>query len=190
MALFVSSMILCGWLRTSLPARRTGERGDRRRAPGSTTAPAVGLLVVGCAVALTGCTAGPADAPPAGPTAPAPAPTDQPPAQASPAPTLAALPDPATSNEPVVAVTATRGPAAVDTVELHPGRLWITLDCIADDGPGDLALILEPGPRFDLECPTDEVYLTRNLDQDHLGGPTSVRVETGPDVRWSLLVEQ
>lgn len=109
---------------------------------------------------------------------------------AAPAPTLATLPDPATSGRPVVTVTATRGPAALGTVDLRPGQLWISLDCVAGDGPGQLAVILGSGLRFDLECPADEVYLTRNLDEDHPGGPTGIRVETGPDVRWNLLIEQ
>ncbi|WJK38185.1 hypothetical protein O7608_16845 [Solwaraspora sp. WMMA2056] len=119
-----------------------------------------------------------------------PAPPVRPSVTAAPAPTLAALPDPATSARPVVAVTATRGPATLGTVELHPGQLWISLDCVADDGPGQLAVILESGSRMDIDCPGDEVYLTRNLDQDHPGGPTGIRVEAGPDVRWNLLIEQ
>ncbi|WP_326552909.1 hypothetical protein [Micromonospora sp. NBC_01813] len=155
------------------------------RSPAGTRVPA--LLALGCLLVLGACTSSSTGAPQPGAV---PAPPVRPSVTAAPAPTLAALPDPATSNRPVVAVTATRGPAAVGTVDLRPGRLWISLDCVAGEGPGELALILEPGPRFDLECPADEVYLTRNLDQDHLGGQTSIRVETGPGVRWNLLVEQ
>ncbi|WFE29279.1 hypothetical protein O7623_08855 [Solwaraspora sp. WMMD791] len=81
-------------------------------------------------------------------------------------------------------------PAPLGTVGLRPGQLWISFDCVADDGPGQLAVIVESGSRFDIDCPADEVYLTRNLDQDHPGGPTGIRVETGPDVRWNLLIEQ
>jgi hypothetical protein len=154
-----------------------------RSASGSAVA---GLLTLGLAAALTACTSQPdgVPSPPSVPSSPAA------PSAAAPVPTLAPLPGAATTGAPVAAVETTRGPAAVGTVELHPGQLWISFDCVADDRPGKLAVILEPGSRFDLECPADQVYRARNLDQDHLGGPASIRVETGADVRWNLLIEQ
>jgi hypothetical protein len=159
---------------------------DQVKRRGTAGVPAVGVLTLGWALVLAACTAQPdgVPSPAATPSSPAATPA------AAPQPTLAPLPDPATTGVPVVAVEATRGPAAVGTVELRPGALWISLDCVADERPGDLAVILGPQWRIDLECPADEVYLTRNLDQDHLGGPSSIRVETGADVRWSLLIEQ
>lgn len=154
-----------------------------RSASGSAVA---GLLALSTAVAVTACTSQPDGVP-----SPVPTPSGSAaPATAAPPPTLAPLPGAATTGAPVVAVEATRGPVPVGTVELRSGALWVSLDCVADDHPGTLAVILEPGLRFDLECPTDEVHRTRNLDQDHVGGPASVRVEAEPGVHWNLLIEQ
>ncbi|MFV2086838.1 hypothetical protein [Micromonospora sp. LOL_021] len=158
------------------------------------------VLAVGGAGTVAGCTAGPPQAD-TGPPATNADPVNQrsaaqPPPDA-PAPTIAPLPDPATDTRPVASATATSGPASVDTVEIPAGRLWVSLDCVsggrgdaaAASGAADVAVFLDPGMRFELQCAADEVTLIRNVDQDHPGGPVTIRVEAGTDVRWNLLVE-
>ncbi|MFY1637628.1 hypothetical protein ACN27F_30880 [Solwaraspora sp. WMMB335] len=107
-----------------------------------------------------------------------------------PGPTIAPLPDAVPGTGRVAAVTATSGPAWVGTVETAAGRLWVSVDCVrAGSGPGDLVVVVEPRIRVEFQCAGDTVTRTRDLDQDHPGGPVTIRVETGPEVRWNLLVE-
>ncbi|WBB94871.1 MULTISPECIES: hypothetical protein [unclassified Solwaraspora] len=149
---------------------------------------------------LAACTADPPEADTGPPATSGADPVDQrsaAPPPVAPAPTIAPLPGPMADARPVASVAATSGPVSVGTVEVPPGRLSVSLDCVsggrgdaaAASGAADLAVFLDPEMRFELQCPADEVTMTRNVDQDHPGGPVTIRVEAGADVRWNLLVE-
>ncbi|WFE20908.1 hypothetical protein O7621_24050 [Solwaraspora sp. WMMD937] len=158
------------------------------------------LTVVAIGAGTAACTADPSEAD-TGPSATSADPVDQrsaaQPPPVAPAPPIAPLPDPMADARPVASVAATSGPVSVGTVEIPPGLLSVSLDCVsggrgdaaAASGAADLAVFLDPGMRFELQCPADEVTKTRNVDQDHPGGPVTIRVEAGADVRWNLLVE-
>ena len=83
-----------------------------------------------------------------------------------------------------VAATSGGGPAGIVTAKA--GTLWITINCRG----GNLALHYQPVGELTVPCALDSVTPSKNqivLNQNY---ELPFWVETGPDVRWSMRVEQ